>query len=263
MDSLMDKLEKLREKDIYYYVKARIDRLCARGASYGLLKLPNVVSVVILDTVETEYGSGTEVIKSRRERKRNIRKRQDIKVFPFDTCEDEKLGKQILAPIGGDRGIIRTGFYRTVVANKQARYWAPPIDLIRVFPEGDMKLGPAPPERPFERPIFVLEPRGRHETAEIVGYEAIINREVEFWTKINISCPLVEDDILTILHGSEDVPLGPTKRGHITILTYDKGNRKDYLEWYEQKGQYLIHTPEPISERQDILSAPTEPVQEK
>lgn len=242
MDSVLEQLGKLRDKDIYYHVKARIDRLCARSDIYKLLKLPNVVSVVIVDTTTTEYGRGDETITSTREKTRNIKKGQEVKVFPFATHKDGGTEK-ILVQIGGDRGVIRTGFYRTVIANNKARYWAPPIDLIRVLPEGNMILGNAPAERPVERPVFVLEPRSRGKTAEVVGYEAIIDRPVEYWVKRNASCPLTEEDIITLLHGTEDVPLGPSKRGHQTILEILKGKHEDYEKWWEEKGRSLVVEP--------------------
>jgi hypothetical protein len=252
MENLIGRIEDLRDNDIYYYVKANIDRLCARGKTYKLLKIPNVVSVIIADTTVTEYGKGDEAIKSTREKVRRIKKGQEIKVFPFDTFE--KNGeKHLVCQIGGDRGIVRTGFYRVVMANNKAKYWAPPIDLIRVLPEGDMDMGLTPAEHPVERPIFVLEPRAKGKTAEVVGYEAIADRTTEFWVKVNVSCPLTQEDVLTLLHGIEDVPLGPTKRGHLTILEFGKGDRKDFEGWME-KHEDIICDPNAIIESTPLFA---------
>jgi len=218
---LIAELDKIRNHDIIYHVKAKIERLLApqRQKNMKFLNLPSSVATVIVDTTDTTYGSGDEQVTSSRVKKRNIKKAQDIKVWCFPT-----EGKEILEQITGDRGVIRTGFYRTVQAMNKAKFWAPPIDLIRVLPDDKefMSLGKAPPERNVEHPIFVLEPRRNKTSAELVGYEAVYNRTIEFDVRVNTACPLDENEILTLLHGLEDVPLGAAKRGHLKILELTK-----------------------------------------
>lgn len=217
----MDKLIKLRGNDVSYHVTARVDSLCAKQdrAQMKLLKLTPYVKTVIVDTTETEISSGKtdESVRSVREKVRKIKGSNEIKVYCFEVKDEILFGD-----IGGDRGVIRTGLYRAVQAMNKARFMAPPIDLIRVLPDSPISLGKYPPERSVENPITILEPRSRGTTAEVVGYEAIMGRTIEFNMKLNSGCPLSEDETYLLIHALEDVPLGPTKRGHITILDINR-----------------------------------------
>jgi len=236
-ENLMPKLEEMRNKDVYYHIKANTDRMLAPqdAENIKLLKLPSTVSVVIVDTTETEIGGGNETVRRIREQKRNIKKGQEMKVHTFKTEKDN-----IQAPMLGDRGILRTGLYRLSKAMNKAHFWEFPIDLVRTLGKSDgdfenMDMGKAPAERPIEKPIFILEPRSKGKTAEVVGYEAIQNRPFEFWLKRNSACPFSDEEILQMVHGLEDVPLGPGKRGHITVSAIEKATKTEFEEWLKQQ----------------------------
>lgn len=209
-------LNDLRAKDRVFKVKAKILRLLPEPnpKTIKYLELPSKVKTIILDSWSTKYGTEEDKARVVREKERKIRGKQTVPLF----CFEEKNGQIVVD--NGDYGLIHRGLYRVTNAMKKGKFWDPPIDLISIRPE-ILKLGKKPPERTSENAIMILEPRSRKTTRQLVAYEAVENRTVEFEVVVNQACPLSDEEILTLLHGLETVRIGHARRGHLEIIQID------------------------------------------
>ena len=162
----------------------------------------------------TEYKEQTEDDQEKKPVQKRMRKKARKDVLDVLTHCFKRNGNDIIVPLGGPFGYLKTLMRKAVEAVKFNKYSAPSVELISFEPE-EVNLGKAE----NLTLTYVLEPRSRGNARELVAYETAKNRECDILMKVSKTCPLSLPEIKALLTAMKDYDgFGPSRRGKIESI---------------------------------------------
>lgn len=214
--------------DQWYEWKIRIESLYARQDQKNTVfyKMPELIRLVQERTEDFSQGNEVRNREIATRTTKTVRKvQQQIPLHRFEVRADGNGGEVLVAPLAGKFGIIKQAFHRVLLSMGKAKYWAPPTDLLNVFglngQQDGVVIGKAPAD------AISIEQQTMHSTQQKgrmvqvpVAWEVAKKREIVLFLKQNGVCPLGKKELEAILHGCNDIPFGPNKRGSLTGLDF-------------------------------------------
>ena len=209
-----------RSKDVTWNVEFKIERLYARqDPQYTMwYQLPEKQTIAVTNKEVTKEKS------KKRSRTTSVVKSEE-KEIPFRTFPRSKDGKNLLIPFGGHFGILDTTLRQVCKEIKSLGYKLPKVALVTIEPE----WFEVPLEDVKDKLYIDIVSETRHSKQRSgekvradIAYEVIKDINIPCTITSNGVAPLEDDEMAQILHALETAKFGPTKRGKVKVVKFEK-----------------------------------------